>query len=44
MTKGDPLPALQPREVVDEVIDHLHVLVVDVGRQGLALFVLTAGG
>ena len=42
--KGDPLPALQPREVVDEVINHLHVLIVVVGRQGFALLVLTRGG
>ena len=39
--KRDPLPPLQPREVVDEVVDHLHVLVVVVGRQGLTLLVLS---
>ena len=43
VTQGDALPALQPRQVVDEVVDHLHVLAVVVGRQGLALLVLTAG-
>ena len=42
--KRDPLPPLQPREVVDEVIDNLHVLVVVVGRQGLALLVLSGRG
>ena len=42
--KRDPLPPLQPREVVDEIVDHLHVLNVVVGRQGLALLVLTGRG
>ena len=40
VAQGDPLPSLQPGQVVYQVVDHLHIPVVVLRLQQLSLFVL----